>query len=236
MEQTERQIHIKERDFVELDYTGKLADSMQVFDTTDEATAKAQNIFDQNMSYAPLIICVKEGHLLPGLDSKLVGLEAGKEYKFRLTPEGGFGKKDGKLFKLISRTTFTKEKIDPVPGLQITVDGLLGTVRSVTGGRVVVDFNHPLAGRELEYEIKVHRIVSDPKEQIRALVRIMAKLDANVYLSDSNAVVELDSELPDDLKESLRKKIVKLVHIHTVDFLKREPKEKEKKKEEQEQK
>jgi len=134
---------IKQKDFIEIDYTGKVKEDNVIFDTTDEKAAKENDIHNEEMTYGPVIICVGEKHVIKGLDDWIAGKEIG-EYDVDLKPEDAFGKKDAKLLKLIPTNVFLKQQISPMPGLQVNMDGVVGTIRSVSGGRIFVDFNHPL--------------------------------------------------------------------------------------------
>src|SRR3989344_755574 len=113
---------IKKGDFVEVEYTGILKENNFVFDTTDVKTAKENNIYNESMQYGTVIVCIGEGPLLRGLDEQLDGKELNKEFTIELSPEKAFGKKDGKLLKIVPASAFTKQKINPVPGLQINID------------------------------------------------------------------------------------------------------------------
>jgi len=66
---------------------------------------------------------------------------------------------------------FKKEKMQPFPGLVVEINGMQGKVQTVSGGRVRVDFNHPLAGKELLYDMKVERELTEPKEQVEELYK-----------------------------------------------------------------
>jgi len=134
---------LKKHDFIEVDYTGKIKESGEVFDTTNIEVAKKNQIFEAERVTGPVVICLGEGLILPGLEKKLEGRELG-EYNIDLSAEEGFGKKSAKLIQLIPTAKFKKQDVRPMPGLQISVDGMMGTIKTVTGGRTIVDFNHPL--------------------------------------------------------------------------------------------
>ena len=53
--------------------------------------------------------------------------------------------------------------------MQLNIDGVVGTVKTVTGGRTLVDFNHPLSGRELVYEVQVKKVVTDTQQKVKHL-------------------------------------------------------------------
>jgi len=161
---------LKEGDFIEVEYVAKLKDKDVIFDLTDEKLAKERNIYNPNIKYGPVIICLGQNHVLPGLDKNLIGKDIG-EFTIDLSPEEGFGKKDPKLIRIFPTSVFRNQKINPMPGLQLNIDGKVGLVRSVTGGRTSIDFNHPLSGKELSYKLKINRVVKDPKEKIDSLLR-----------------------------------------------------------------
>ena len=198
---------IKNGDFVELDFVGRIADNNEIFDLTKENIAKENNIFNPKFSYKPIIICVGEGDLIKSLDTGLVGKDKG-EFKINIKSEEGFGKKNPVLLKLVPTKIFRKENLRPFPGLNVNIDGSIGTVRSVSGGRVIVDFNHPLAGKDLVFDIEIKRIVKDDKEKVSSLVsKFNEKFDINIKENKLN----INLELEDKNKEVLKEKILKLV-------------------------
>lgn len=207
-------VTIKEKDFVELDYTGRVHDTGEVFDTTDESVAKDNELHDENSTYAPVIICVGKGHLIKGIDEQLIGKEVGKSYTFAIEPEKAFGKKSPKLLKLMGAAQFRKQEIAPQPGLQVSVDGRMGTVRSATGGRVVVDFNHPLAGKALDYEVKVIRKVTSKSEKGKALIKLLLGQEPeSVKAQEKKLIVTMPTEMPPQVTEMLSKEFKELVGL-----------------------
>ncbi len=196
---------IKKGDFVELEYTGTDVESGEVFDTTNKEEGKHLN----QKEFRPVVICVGEGHVLKGLDAFLEGKETGKEYEVTLSPEDAFGKKDAKLLKLIPLKTFTKEKIKPYPGLQVNIDNNFGVVKSVGSGRVIVDFNNPLSGHYVKYNLRAIRKVEDKAEQVKALFKI--KLGMDVETSAEGEKIEVKAELPEEIKNFMNEEIKKLV-------------------------
>jgi FKBP-type peptidyl-prolyl cis-trans isomerase 2 len=203
---------IHEKEFIELDYTGRLKDNHQVFDTTQKEVAKKEGIFNSKQEYCPAIICVGEKQLLHGLDAQLLGKEIGKEYNIELPPEQAFGKKDAKLLKLISTSQFTKQQIMPTPGMQIDIDGTIGTVRSVTGGRTFVDLNHPLSGKEVVYTVKINRIVTDDAEKVKALLRLELQIKPeHIDFKEGTIHVESKVDVPKELSELLKERIANMI-------------------------
>ncbi|MBW2972086.1 peptidylprolyl isomerase [Candidatus Woesearchaeota archaeon] len=225
---------VNKGDFVEFNYTGILKDGDVVFDTTIEETAKKEDLFDPKMTYGPVSLCVGQGQILPGLDASLEGLEIGKETELLLPPEKAFGRKDGKLMKLVPTSAFKKQNINPVVGLQINIDGTIGTIRTVTGGRTVVDFNHPFAGKEVIYKVTILRKLTDDKEKIMALVELalnQKKDSITIDIKESKATITIQKEFPNELFGLLKERITNLLpNIKDVEF--RTPAAEPKKKEE----
>lgn len=203
---------IKKGDFVEVEYTGRLKDTSEVFDTTDESLAKEAGIHNEHMSYGAVAVCIGEAQLIKGLDDELVGKETGKSYKIELPPEKAFGKKDAKLFKVFPYSAFKKHKIEPEPGMQINIDGMMGIIKRATGGRCMVDFNHPLAGRAIVYDIKVNKIVTDDREKIKSFLRLELGIkDAAVEVTEGTARIMLKKEFPKEAAEMLEKKMKEII-------------------------
>jgi FKBP-type peptidyl-prolyl cis-trans isomerase 2 len=214
-------VMLQKGDFIEIEYTGKIKEDNSIFDTTDPVQAKKLDIQNENMSYGPVTICLGESQVLKGMDDYLIGKESGKSYVISLKPEEAFGKKNAKLFKIVSMSMFVKQEIMPAVGLQITVDGVLGTVRSVTGGRVVLDFNHPLSGREVVYDVTVKDVVTDTTKQLKSFVNLSLGLkDSKVEITNDEATVSVPTEVPKEVQETLSKKILSIIKIKKVDFVK----------------
>ena len=163
---------VKEGDFIRLEYTGKVQETGDVFDTTDENVAEEASIKLDNKSYGAIPIVIGGGHVLKGLDEALIGMEEGEEKTVEIAPEEGFGLRDPKLLQLIPMGEFKKQGMKPEVGMAITSDGTTGIIRSVSGGRVRVDFNHELAGKNLEYNIKVVKEIEDDVEKVKSMIEL----------------------------------------------------------------
>ena len=191
-----------------------------VFDTTNEETAKKEGIHSAQMTYGPVVICVGEKHVIRGIDKELEGKEPGK-YTFDIPQEDAFGKKNPQLIQLISTAKFKQQQINPVPGLQINIDGMIGTIKTVTGGRTMVDFNHPLSGKDVTYEVEVKRIVTDKAEKAKALFNMLMQIkDVDVKVENDEAKIKLKTDLPKEVKDKISEKMKDLVGFKKVDISK----------------
>jgi FKBP-type peptidyl-prolyl cis-trans isomerase SlyD len=163
---------VKEGDFIKLQYTGKVQETDEIFDTTDEKVAEEAGLHVENKLYGPIPIIVGGGHVLKAMDDAIVGMEEGEEKNLDITPEEGFGVRDPNLMQLIPMSEFRKQNIKPQIGMNITLEGNTGKIRSVSGGRVRVDFNHELAGKNLNYQIKVGEIITDDEDKVKSLIQL----------------------------------------------------------------
>ena len=196
----------KKKDFVEIDFTGRTEDG-EVFDTSVKEVAQKQDFYNPNQKYKRLTLCIGEGNVVKGLDKSLEGKELGKTYVFKIPPEEAFGKKDSKLLQLVNTGELVKKGINPRPGLSLEVEGVICRVKTVSGGRTILDFNNPLAGQTVEYEIKISRIVEDPKEKADSVMDF-AKIKFESRLDGEKLSVKTPAELPKELKEALNKVII----------------------------
>lgn len=212
----------KKGEFVELEYTGRIKSDKRLFDTTDKDIAKKEHLHNPKVEYGPVVACIGQKHVLKGLDDNLDGKELGKEYSLDLEMDKAFGKKDAKLIRTVPATLFRKQKMNPVPGLQINADGMIGTIRSVNGGRVLVDFNHPLAGKDLEYKFKILKVVKNTEKQLESLLRYGVALNKKMYdytLTEEKLEMKLKFKLPKELQNKISEKIKEIIpKIKKIEF------------------
>ena len=149
---------------LKVSFTGRELLEGKVFDTTSESVAKANGSFDPKRKYLPLAIILGEKELLPLVEAELEKMKEGEEKKIILSPRDAFGERNADAVRVVPMKVFIDQKINPIPGLVISTGEMYGRVQSVGGGRVRVDFNHPLAGRDIEYLIKIEKEVTDKNE------------------------------------------------------------------------
>jgi FKBP-type peptidyl-prolyl cis-trans isomerase SlyD len=177
---------VQEGTFVRLSYTGRIGE--KVFDTTDEAAAKEAGIHNPQAVYGPVLVRVGNRHVVIGLDDALVGKEAGSEGTVEVPPEKAFGAHDEARVESVSLAKF-KEK--PAIGQTVEVEDREGTVANIIGRRVVVDFNHPFAGKAVTYSFKIEEIVDTQAEQIRGLIQLYTQRTMEVTVADGVVTIHL---------------------------------------------
>jgi len=178
---------VKEGDFIRISYTGRSFG--MIFDTTREADARESGTFDENKQYDPVIVCAGKQQILLGLDEAVIGKEPGYEDTIDIPPEKAFGEREQERMRSYEKKGF-KEK--PAVGMRVNIPNVgEGTVIKMIGSRVLVDFNHPLAGQTLNYSFKIEGFVEDPIEQIKGLISIYSGLSTDVTIENGVAKITL---------------------------------------------
>ncbi|MFH1456258.1 MAG: FKBP-type peptidyl-prolyl cis-trans isomerase [archaeon] len=199
---------IKKGDYIEVKYVGRLPTRNLVFDVNDEELAKKNNVYDSERKYKHAIVKVGESDILQGLDESLEGKEIGKTYTVEIPDEKAFGKKDVKLIKLIPASKFREQKIQPHPGMQVNVDNNIGIIKTVSSGRILVDFNHPLSSHDLSYEVTIVKTVSELKKQVEGYLELSLQLP-EVDIEIVEGILKIKLGLPPQLKQPLLEQIQK---------------------------
>lgn len=202
---------IKKHDFIQLDYITKIKTTNKVIDTSIEKIGKENKL--NKTSYNPQIICIGEGLFMIEVENNLIGKPL-KPIIIDLTPEKAFGLRDSSKIKIIPIPKFTKEKINPYPGLVVDVDGRLGIIKSVNGGRVRVDFNHQLAGKELTYELTNLKKIDKTEDKLSSLLSQYLGIPDTLIIidfKDETAIITLPKPPLDLLLKEIENKVKSLI-------------------------
>jgi len=196
---------------VSVNFTGKELLNNEVFDTTKESVAKEHNIYDPKRKFKALTIIIGEKEMLARVEKELEGMKEGEERVIKLSAKDGFGERVPDLVRILPAKAFAEQKIAPVPGLVINIGNALGKVQSVSGGRVRVDFNHLLAGRELEYTVKIEKEIKDKKEIAKQLYEKYYSMIPNTKheIKEENLYITIPSDFSKNL-EKVNKTIIEL--------------------------
>ncbi len=227
----------------------------ELFDTTNEELAKENGIHDPNIKYGPMVSVVGAGRLIKGMEEEIMQAEIDKEYIVTIPPENAYGERDPKLVKIHSYRELARQKITPEIGKEVVIDNKRGRIVTVTPGRVVIDFNHPLAGKTLKYRFKIIEKVDGDVDKIRAIIEMDYNKEVDnfkIEVRDDEIIIELpdtckyDSAwsmakyvLVSDIREYVGNKDIKFVEVYKKKGEKKEPeesKEDSEKREEQENK
>ena len=198
--------------FLEIDYTGKIKDGM-VFDTTILDVAKNNELFEKDKLYRPVRLCVGRGHVIKGLDVSLEGKDIGEEYSIEISPDDAFGKRSAGLIKLVPLSQFKKSDINPSPGLSVQINDTIGVIKNVSGGRVLVDFNNPLSGKDVIYDVKVVKEIEKTQEKIECILQNRLGLKTEgIEFDDGKAKIIVKYNLPPQVIELVSKEIKECIN------------------------
>jgi FKBP-type peptidyl-prolyl cis-trans isomerase 2 len=157
-------------DFVLVEMTGKVEETGELFETTSEEVAKTSGVHKEGDVYGPRLIVVGEGWVLKGLDVRLEGLKVGEESKIQIPPADAFGERDPENVNVVPYRILRSKGVNPSLGAQVEFDGRSATIRSIGAGRVQLDYNPPLAGRKIDYTVKVEKRFETEEEKLKALI------------------------------------------------------------------
>jgi FKBP-type peptidyl-prolyl cis-trans isomerase 2 len=223
---------IQRNDFVEIKFTGY--SNGNIFDSNIDEDLKK---IDPNAKPKETIVIVGEGMLVPGFDKELEGKEIGKDYEVKVPAKEGFGERRRELVKTIPLKVFTEKKINPYPGMVLAIDNGLARIITVSGARVITDFNNPLAGKDLVYKFKIIRKMTDDKEKAKVVFEQVLRFVPDFELKENETIVKGPKVLErfvDALKEKFKELIGKELKFSLVEEKleeKKEDREETKKKE-----
>ncbi len=185
---------LQKKDFIEIEFTGRVKDG-EVFDSNvKEEVEKLHKGHDHEIEAKPFIFCLGEGMFLKGVDDFLIGKEIGK-YKIELSPEKAFGVRLPQLVQMIPMKLFASQNLNVFPGAVFNFDGRMARVLTVSGGRVMVDFNNPLAGKNVVYDINVLRKVENLNEKIKSFINFLFRRDLKFSVKDNKIIVEVEKNM-----------------------------------------
>ena len=221
---------VKKNDFVEIEFTGRSND--EIFDTTNQEEAKQIGL---EIGVKPMIVSVGNEMLVKGFDDSLEGKEINKKYSVHITPDKAFGKRKPDLVKIIPIKIFHSQNMNPVAGMTVQLDNYIAKILSVSGGRVSVDFNNPLAGKEIDYDFTIKRLITDNTEKINAMQDFFFKMRFDFEIKENMVIFKKQEIKPFIEVFKPRFKVMTGLDFEVEDAKEAKPKEKlEEKKEKKE--
>ncbi len=156
-----------------VDYTAKVKDADDIFDTTIEADAKKHSIYEENVKYQPKLVSIGEVSypVLKGLDEALAKTSVGEKLTVEVTPDKGFGERDTKKVRMIPIRKLGEDAEKVSVGDTIEVDNKRGIIRYIGSGRVQVDYNHRYAGKTILYDVNVIKSLDSPSDKVDGILR-----------------------------------------------------------------
>jgi len=158
---------VEKGDFVVFNYIGKFENG-EIFDTTYENIAKEAGIYMEDRTYGPLGANVGVGELIPGMDEALLGMEVGERKNITIPPEKGYGMPRDDLIINVPTSEFKKAGIEPIEGAYIMTDSGIAQITTIGEENVTLDFNHPLAGKTLVFEVEIVDVKKETSDKPEA--------------------------------------------------------------------
>jgi FKBP-type peptidyl-prolyl cis-trans isomerase 2 len=164
----------KKNDFVSVEFNiyanGKLVQ------TTSEKKASVNNL--NINSFGPKTIIIGNGMILPALDSAIMEEDSGI---LELSAAEAYGIKKKELLKTFPMSSFDEQKLKPVIGMTYDFTGIYGSVRSIIGARVTVDFNNPLAGKSIKIDYSNVKLVDKIEDKISFVLVDVLKVPVSSF-------------------------------------------------------
>ncbi len=139
----------KNGDTVKVHYTGRFEDG---------------TVFDTSADSEPLQFTLGARHVIPGFERAVVGMQTGESKTVRIAPDQGYGSHQADLVFQVGRETLPEE-LDPEIGQHLELqqpngERVMLTITEVSESTITLDANHPLAGKELTFNVELVEIVS----------------------------------------------------------------------------
>lgn len=190
---------LQDGDFVTVAYTAWTVDGGDLVDTTSQEVADEEGV-GEDQEFEPRTIVLGEGHIFPDVEDDITGKEIGDEGSVVVPAVDAFGEYDDEEVRTISANKIDED--DRYPGAAVTIDGEQGYIETIIGGRARVDFNHPLAGEDIEYDYEILDTVDDREEQAASLLDTMLGMELDVWFETDVEEEEEIVEEADDLEEA----------------------------------
>ncbi|MDD3791673.1 MAG: FKBP-type peptidyl-prolyl cis-trans isomerase [Candidatus Bathyarchaeota archaeon] len=228
---------LQKGDFILIDYVAKVKETNEVFDTTNEDVAKKERLHKEGEIHEPKLVVVGESWVLKALDDSLLTAEVGKPANVEIPADKAFGPRDPEKIRRVPVKQLYAKEINPIVGARIEYQGKMATIRSVGAGRVLLDFNPPLAGRTLIYDLTVTQKLNKAEEKIVALIhRRIPVVEENKFKITIKAK-NLSIDMPEEtfyvegvqiakrgIAMDIQKFLPDLIEIKFVETFKSEPK------------
>lgn len=202
-------MELKKNDLIEIEYD--LYANQRLYQTTDAKKGKEFNIKAEK--FEPQLMFVGHEFMLKALDDDLLKGSNDKEKILELSVKEAYGPRRKDMIKVFPKSAFDEHKMRPVVGVVYDFNGMFGKVKSIIGGRIMVDFNNPLAGKEIKLVYKVKSKVDDIAKKVSFLLESVLKIPTNMFkveVKEKDLILKIPEQLH-MLKEQINKTIEEFV-------------------------
>ncbi|MDP8002617.1 MAG: FKBP-type peptidyl-prolyl cis-trans isomerase [Caldisphaera sp.] len=168
-------------DFVLINYTIKVKDgnNLKVQETTYQDVAKQAGIFDPNKKYGPYLVVIGKSQLIEAVDDAIKEMQVGEKKEIIAKPEKAYGVKREDLVIRLPVKQLRRYNIPPKIGQKVEIGGRIGIIERLAERFAYIDFNHPLAGKDLSIDLEVVQKIDDFNDKVKYLVERWLGLDKN---------------------------------------------------------
>ena len=189
---------IGDGDIVEIEFTARTKQSGILIDTTNEKVAEEEEVNTEGQKWGPRKIVIGENHTFKVVEDSIREKKVGDGETIQIPTADAFGEYDSEWVKTVSSDKIPKD--DRYPGARTTIDNHQVQIETIVGKRARVNFNHPLAGEDIEYEYTIVKVVEDPAERAKSLIEIYVGVELEVQIEEEKEhgktlVVESDPML-----------------------------------------
>jgi peptidylprolyl isomerase len=181
-----------------VDYTAKVKDTNEVFETTIESEAKKHSLHDPTIKYQPKLVSVGESWVIKGLDEALANSKVGDKTTIEVTPDKGFGDRDKGKVRMIPLRKLGEDADKVSVGDTIEIDEKKAIVRFIGSGRVQVDYNHRFAGKTILYDVNILKSLDTDDEKIHGILKRHMPIDDSKLVfkkTGTSLDITIDEEL-----------------------------------------
>ena len=183
-----------------VDYTAKVKDTEEIFDTTIEEDAKKHSIHESNVKYQPKLVSIGEVSypVLKGLDEALTKTSVGDKLTVEVTPDKGFGERDSGKVRMIPIRKLGEDAEKVSVGDTIEIDNKRGIVRFIGSGRVQIDYNHKYAGKTILYDVNVKKSLDSSIDKVDGILQNRLPVEnskINFELKDNEVNITIPEEI-----------------------------------------
>jgi len=187
-------MELKKNDFIELEFD--LYANDKLVQTTNEKLGKEAGLKQEK--YGPSVIVVGYGFMFKALDDDLIRSSTEGKKTLEVKSSEAYGPRKKDMIKVFPKSAFDEHKMRPIVGVVYDFNGMFGTVKSVIGGRVMVDFNNPLAGRDVKVVYSVKSKIDDIGRKVAYVLELVFKVPTNMFnvkVKDKEVILELPEQL-----------------------------------------
>ena len=182
-------------DFIRLDYTARTVEGGRLVDTTDADVAEEAEV-EADQEFGPRTIVLGEGHIFDSVEADIVGKEVGEAGDVVVPASEAFGEYDDEEVRTVSKDKIPED--DRYPGATVQIDRQQGHIETIIGGRARVNFNHPLAGEELEYDYEIASVVDDREQQAEGILGMHLQEVPDLWIETDKVEEEVTVEPDED--------------------------------------